>query len=142
MKKRTIAAIILATLTGLIAVACGGGGASSGNDKTIKSTTSNGLTISLVNSTGEAKSGENDIFLVFTDASGKPVDVGAASLKFHMPGMGSMAEMNDAATLTTTGTPGRYKAHINVEMDGSWEARVSYQGSQGTGQATMNVTVK
>jgi hypothetical protein len=56
--------------------------------------------------------------------------------------MGSMGEMNDAATLTTTATPGRYKAHINVEMGGTWEARMSYQGSQGNGQATMNVTVK
>jgi len=44
------------------------------------------------------------------DSSGKPVDVGAAALTFHMPQMGSMAQMNDHAALTTTDTPGVYRA--------------------------------
>src|SRR5215472_17372644 len=99
MNRRTIVVIVFASVIGLISVACGG---SASGDKTIKSTTSSGLTVTLASSTGDAKVGPNDLFLIFTDASGKPVDVGAASLKFHMPGMGSMEEMNDAATLTTT----------------------------------------
>jgi len=80
--------------------------------------------------------------LIFADESGKTVDVGAASLKFHMPAMGLMAEMNDVATLTTTDTPGRYRARVHMDMAGTWEATVNYQGPKGTGQATMNVTAK
>jgi hypothetical protein len=96
----------------------------------------------LASSTGELKKGDNDLFLIFTDSSGKPVDAGAASLKFYMPEMGSMAEMNDQATLTTTATPGRYQARVNIEVAGTWEALVSYQGPQGSGQASMTVTAK
>jgi hypothetical protein len=141
MNRKMAAVLILAIVAG-ITVACDSNGKSSTSDKTIKSTNSGGLTITLASDTGEIKSGDNDLILAFKDESGKPVDVGAASLKFHMPAMGGMAEMNDAATLTTTDTPGRYRAHIHVSMTGSWEAIVNYQGAQGTGQASMSVNVK
>jgi hypothetical protein len=59
-----------------------------------------------------------------------------------MPAMGSMAEMNDVAELTTTETPGKFRALVNIEVAGSWEAMVSFQGPRGTEQATMNVTAK
>ena len=139
MEQRTTVAIIF--IASLIISACGSGG-SPANDKTIKSATSSGLTISLASDTGGIKSGDNDLILLFADESGKPVDVGAASLKFHMPAMGSMAEMTDAATLTTTDTPGRYRARVNIEVAGTWEAMVSYQGAKGTGQATMTVNAR
>jgi len=101
------------------------------------------MTVTLASSTGEQlKNGENELTLVFTDASGKTVDVGAASLKFHMVAMGSMAEMNDGATLVTTDTPGRYRAQVTLEVAGTWEAMVAYQGPHGTGQATMSVNAK
>jgi hypothetical protein len=77
-----------------------------------------------------------------SQASGKPVDVGAASLNFHMGAMGSMAEMNDSATLTATGTPGKYPAQVNIGMAGAWEAQVKYQGAHGSGQAPMSVQAK
>jgi hypothetical protein len=100
------------------------------------------MTITLSSVSGEIKSGENDLMLSFTDASGKPADVPAASLKFHMPAMGSMAEMNDAATLTTTDTPGKFQARVDIQVAGSWEARISFQGPRGTEQAAMTVTAK
>jgi hypothetical protein len=53
-----------------------------------------------------------------------------------------MAEMNDVATLTTTDTPGKFKARINIEGGGSWEAMIIFQGSRRTEQATMSVTAK
>ena len=80
--------------------------------------------------------------LSFSGASGNPLDVPAASLKFHMPAMGSMAEMNDVATLTTTGTPGKFRAVVNLEVAGTWEAMISFQGPRGTEQATMTVNAK
>ena len=142
MNRRMAVVLILALVASVISVACDRATTSSANDKTISTAKSGGLTISLASDTGEVKSGDNDLILMFADESGKPVDVGAASLKFHMPGMGMMAEMNDAATLTTTDTPGRYRARIHVDMAGSWEAQVSYEGARGTGQASMNVTAK
>jgi hypothetical protein len=120
---------------------CGSSG-SSNNQKIIKSTRSGDITIALSSASGEIRSGENDLMLSFTDASGKPIDIPAASLKFHMPAMGSMAEMNDVATLMTTGAPGKFQARVDVEVAGSWEARISFQGPRGMEQATMSVNAK
>jgi hypothetical protein len=80
--------------------------------------------------------------LSFTDASGNAINVSAASLKFYMPAMGAMAEMNDVATLTTTNTPGKFSVRVNIEVGGSWEAMISFQGSRGTEHATMSVSAK
>jgi hypothetical protein len=142
MNARTIATLLVA-IAALITAACGGAKSdSSANEKAIKSTKSGDLTITLSSATGELKSGDNDLILSFADATGKTVDVGAASLRFHMPPMGAMAEMNDAATLTTTDTPGMYRAKVNIEVHGTWEALVNYEGPKGTGQAGMTVNAK
>lgn len=142
MREKTIIIIVAIALLALTLAACGGSAGISGSEKTIKSTQSGNLTITLASSNGQLKSGENDLLLSFTDKSDKPVDVGAVSLKFHMPAMGSMAEMNDTASLTTTNTPGKYHAKVDIEVDGTWEAMISYQGPQGTGQASMTVQAK
>jgi len=142
MTKRTTLVLVLTSVAGLIVAACGRGSGPAANEKVIKSTQVGNLTVTLSSSTGEVKSGENDLMLSFADASGKTVDVGAASLKFHMPAMGSMAEMNDVASLTTTNAAGKYRAKVNIEVDGTWEAIVSYEGPQGTGQARITVQAK
>jgi len=134
--------IITPTLPIIVALfaACGTGG--SGGEKVIKSAKAGEMTVAISSATGELKNGENDLMVTFADASGNPVDVGAASLNFHMAAMGAMAEMNDKATLTTTETPGKYRAQVNIEMAGTWEAQVKYQGSHGSGQTTMTVQAK
>jgi len=145
MRIRTTVTLIAITAILLTLAACSRSGPSnnpSGNEKTIKSTKSGDMTISLSNSSGEMRSGENEVMLSFANASAKPIDVTAASLKFHMPAMGSMAEMNDVATLTTTGTPGKFRAVVNFEVAGTWEAMISFQGPRGTEQATMTVNAK
>lgn len=142
MRQKTIITVVAIALLALTLAACGRSAGTSGSEKTIKSTQSGNLTITLASSDGQLKSGENDLLLSFTDKSGKPVDVGAVSLKFHMPAMGSMAEMNDTASLTTTNTPGKYHSKVDIEGDGTWEAMISYQGPQGTGQASMTVQAK
>lgn len=141
MKIRTIVILFAFGIPLLVLSACERSGSSIG-EKMIKSTKSGDSTISLSSASGEIKSGENDLTLSFTDASGKPVDVPAASLRFYMPAMGAMAEMNDVATLTTTDTPGKFKVRVNIEVGGSWEAMISFQGSRGTEQAAMSVTAK
>jgi nitrogen fixation protein FixH len=142
MRQKTIVTVLSIALLALTLAACGGGAGISGSEKTIKSTQAGNLTITLASSNGQLKTGENDLLLSFTDTSGKPVDVGAVSLKFHMPAMGSMAEMNDTASLTTTNTPGKYHAKVDIEVDGTWEAMIIYQGSHGTGQVSMTVQAK
>jgi len=141
MKTKAVLATMTLTLALLFVAACRSTG-SSGGEKVIKSAKAGDLTVTLASANGELKNGENELMVTFTDAAGKPVDAGAASLNFHMAAMGSMAEMNDRGTLTTTETPGKYRAQVNIEMAGTWEAQVKYQGAHGTGQATMNVQAK
>lgn len=141
MNTRTGVSILVVSIIALMTAACGGSD-STGNEKVIKSTKAGDLTITIASATGELKSGDNDLILSFADASGKTVDVGAASLRFHMPAMGSMAEMNDAASLTTTNTPGKYRAKVNIEVHGTWEAVIVYEGPKGTGQASLTVNAK
>ena len=141
MSKHIIAFSLLAALLLFIA-ACGTKSSSTDAGKVIKSAPIGNLTVSLSSSSGQIKHGGDEFFITFKDSSGKPVDVGAAALRFHMPQMGSMAEMNDSATLTTTDTPGIYRAKANIEVAGEWQARVSYEGPAGKGQTSFSVTAQ
>jgi hypothetical protein len=141
MKVRMLLTIFAIAIVSLYAAACGGSG-SSVEGKIIKSTTVDGVTVTLASNSGEVRNGENELMVSFTDASGNPVEISAASLNFHMPAMGSMAEMNDGASLTTTDTQGKFRAKSNIEMAGTWEAQIKYQGPKGSGQTSMTVNVK
>jgi YtkA-like protein len=110
--------------------------------KPIASATVNNLTATLSNSSGQLKQGDQELTLTFTDSSGKPVDVGAVSLNFHMPAMGGMAAMNDAVTLTTTVTPGVYHGQVNISMAGEWQGQLAFEGSAGKGKTTFSVTAR
>ena len=136
--------IVLTILFSLIVLAAACGGASSGGQaQMIKSAPiGKGLTVALANDTGKLKSGDQELTLSFTDASGKPVDVGAVSLNFHMPAMGSMAAMNDVATLTTTSTPGVFKGKVKIDMPGEWQAQVSFEGASGNGKTSFPLTAQ
>ncbi len=108
----------------------------------IKSASIGNLTVTLSSSSGKIKHGGDEFFITFKDSSGKPVDVGAAALTFHMPQMASMAAMNDSATLTTTDTPGVYRAKADIETAGEWQAQVSYEGPAGKGQSSFSLTAQ
>lgn len=137
--KRTIAAISMLALL-VSAAACGAGGGA--GDREIKSGKVGALTVTLANADGVLRNGEQELTVTFKDASGKAVDVGSASLNFYMPPMGTMAAMNDAATLTTTRTPGVYNAKVNIQMNGEWQAQVTYEGPAGTGKGSFPVTAQ
>ncbi len=142
MKKTGTTVFTLLLLTATLFNAACHSAATPGSDQVLKSAKSGEMTVTLSNAGGQLKRGENELLLTFADAAGQPVDVGAASLNFHMAAMGSMAEMNDRATLTTTATPGKYRAQVNVEVGGTWEAQIAWQGAHGTGKVTMNVQAK
>ena len=135
--------LVFITLTvALFFLACASGGTTSGG-KTVKSgPAGNNLTGTLSNSDGVIKKGKQTFTVTFADASGKAVDVGAASLNFFMPAMGSMAAMNNQATLTTTSTPGVYTATADIEMSGEWQAQVKYDGPAGKGSANLPITAQ
>ena len=138
MKKMMATIGVLALLT--LAAACGASGGA--GDKEIKSGKVGALTVTLANADGVLRNGEQELTVTFKDASGKGVDVGSASLNFHMPAMGTMPVMNDPATLTTTSTPGVYRAKVNLEMAGEWQAQLAYEGPAGTGKGSFPVTAQ
>jgi hypothetical protein len=139
--SKCILAFSLFVLLFLVA-ACGSKTSSVDAGKVIKSAPIGNLTVTLSSSSGQLKHGGDEFFITFKDSSGKPVDVGAAALTFHMPQMASMAAMNDAATLTTTDTSGVYRAKANIETAGEWQAQVSYEGPAGKGQTSFSVTAQ
>jgi len=140
MSKYILAFSLLVLL--LTVAACGSKTASVDTGKVIKSGPIGNLTVTLSSPSGQIKHGADEFFITFKDSSGKPVDVGAAALTFHMPQMASMPVMNDPATLTTTDTPGVYRAKASIEMAGEWQAQVSFEGSAGKGQTSFSVTAK
>lgn len=145
MKRSLIAITVLAAVVVLLASACGSKpstdvGVQTG--KVIKAVPLGNLTATLSNDSGTLKHGNQELLLTFTDASGKPVDVGAISLSFHMPQMGSMAAMTNSVTFTTTNTPGVYRGKVDVEVGGEWQGQLAYEGPAGTGKATFSVTAQ
>jgi hypothetical protein len=140
MSKSILAFSLLGLL--VLITACGSQTSSVETGKVIKSAPVGSLTVALSNSSGQIKHGGDEFFITFKDSSGKSVDVGAAALTFHMPQMASMAAMNDTATLTTTDTPGVYRAKANIEVAGEWQAQVSYEGPAGKGQTSFSVTAQ
>ncbi len=139
--KKTVLALSLSALLLLLAAACG----SKSNDagKVIKSApVGNNLTVELSNEDGVLRHGDEEFTLAFKDSSGKYVDVGSVALTFHMPAMGTMAVMNDAATFTTTGTPGVYRGKANIEMSGEWQAQIAYEGPAGQGKTSFPVSAQ
>ena len=136
--KKIIFFIALISVS-LFSFACGSGSAPAAGGKTVKTATVNNLTVTLATGDGVIRDGNNNFTLTFTDASGKPVDVGAASVNFYMPAMGSMAAMNDAATLTTSDTPGVYKGKANLQMGGEWQAQIAWEGAAGKGKTSFPI---
>ena len=138
MKKMMATIGVLALL--VTAAACGAGGGA--GDKEIKSGKVGAMTVTFANSDGVLRNGEQELTVTFKDASGKAVDVGAASLNFYMPAMGTMPVMNDPATLTTTTMPGVYRGKVKLEMPGEWQAQVAYEGPAGNGKGSFPVTAQ
>ena len=140
MSKYILAFSLLVLLS--LAAACGSKSSSVDTSKVIKSAPVGNLSVTLSSSSGQLKHGGDEFLVTFKDSSGRPVDVGAAALTLHMPQMGSMAQMNDHAALTTTDTPGIYRAKAEIEVAGEWQAQISFEGPAGKGQTSFSVTAQ
>jgi hypothetical protein len=102
----------------------------------------NGLKVSINSRDGVLRDGPNRLYLIFRDSNGDFVDVESASLNFHMPAMGTMPVMNDAATLTTTKEPGVYDARVKLQMGGEWLAQIAYEGKAGKGKVILPMSAQ
>ena len=148
--RKTVLLIGSIALFALIvfAAACGSGTPKFAADnpipgKAIKSgSAGNNLTATISNADGKLKKGSQEFMLTFTDAAGMAVDVGSVALNYRMAAMGSMAEMNNGAAFTTTGTPGVYKGKVDIEMAGEWQAQITYEGPVGKGSFVLPVNAK
>lgn len=146
--RKTILFICTITLSAFVALATAcsssnSGGSTAAAGKTIATgPAGNNLTATLANADGVLKKGNQEFSLTFTDASGKPVDVGSAALNFRMAAMGGMSEMNSGATFTTTGTPGVYQGKASIDMAGEWKAQITYEGAAGKGSFTLPIVAK
>lgn len=138
---------VIATLlfpVGLLVAGCRSGreGSNATAGQVVKAVKVENLTATLTIASGQLKQGDQELTLAFTDASGRTVDVGAVSLVFHMPAMGSMAAMNESVTFTTSGTPGVYRGKVNIAMGGEWQGQLAYEGPAGKGKSTFSVTTR
>lgn len=150
--RKLILLTVYTALFGLIvlAAACGSSVEPTAENpvqgKVIKSAPiGDGLTVTLSNDTGKLKNGAQELMLSFTDSSGKAVAAGkvnAAAINFYMPAMGSMAAMNNAATLSTTSVPGVFRGKVTIEMPGEWQAQISYEGTSGNGKTSIPLTAQ
>ncbi len=139
MKKLTFMLILVAF--SILFVACNSGGTAT-SGKVVKETTANNLKITLSTADGVIRDGKNEFTLAFTDASGNPSEMDAVAVNFHMPAMGTMAVMNDPATITTSGSPGIYKGAVNLQMAGEWQTQVTYEGAAGKGKAVLPIVAQ
>jgi predicted small lipoprotein YifL len=140
MKKLLVATLVVAAA--LAAAACGSAGPVEQGKEVKSAPAGNNLTAVISSADGALRQGDQEFVLAFKDAAGKTVDVGAASLNFYMPTMGTMPAMNDPATLTTTATPGVYRCKVKFDTAGDWQGQLAYQGSAGSGKVTIPVTVQ
>lgn len=133
--------ILIMALLGIL-TACSSGTESAPTGAVIATSKAGELTVTLRNARGELREGENEFTLEFANAAGQTVDVGAITLFFDMPAMGSMPYMKNDASLTTTGTPGVYRGQTRLEMKGTWQTKLSFKGPAGEGQTTFTINAK
>lgn len=140
--KKIVITLILAVFS-VFAIACNSGGDNSAaGGKVVKTHTADNLKITLLSDDGVIKNGKEEFTIVFADASGNPARIDAASVNFYMPAMGTMAVMNDAATLTSTATPGVFKGAVDLEMAGEWQVQIAYEGADGKGKTSFPITAR
>ncbi|MCI0534342.1 MAG: efflux RND transporter permease subunit, partial [Verrucomicrobiales bacterium] len=99
------------------------------------------LTVNFIHPKGQLERARNEILIEFRDAaSGDLVDVGTVrfDLDMNMPGM----VMHSSSTITSAGSPGRYRAEVKPDMGGDWTAMLRYEGPRGTGSVSFSVNVK
>jgi Cu(I)/Ag(I) efflux system membrane protein CusA/SilA len=100
----------------------------------------NDLTVNFIEREGRLHEGRNELLIEFRDRNGQLVDVGQVKfdLDMSMPGM----HMHSGATIEQTPSPGRYLAQLKIDMAGDWNAKISFNGPQGKGEANFPLNTR
>jgi hypothetical protein len=126
----------------LLIVGAFGGPAWGADLKTIHTTTSKDVIVTLLSESGQWTPGPNSFVLEFVSAKTKqPLDVGKVTLSTGMA-MPGMAAMKKSATVTADKTPGRYLTKISFPDVGTREVTVTWDGPAGKGSAGFSVNVR
>ena len=94
--------------------------------------TVNGITIEM---RGEFRMPSSEMQIEFKDAQGQSVDVGTVKLALDM-NMGGMM-MHGSADVSGAG--GHYVMKAKPQMRGGWQAKITFNGPKGNGEATFNL---
>ena len=102
--------------------------------------TVNGLTVNFIEREGQLHEGNNELLIEFRDRNGELVDVGQVKfdLDMSMPGM----HMHSGSRIEQTKTPGRYLARLKIDMGGDWNAKISFNGPRGKGEANFPLSTR
>jgi hypothetical protein len=100
-----------------------------------------GLSVVLMNDTGDFKQGQNEFVVQFQNQQGQPVDVGDVQLGSSMS-MPSMAPMSGDSEITPTGRTGTYRVKSNFAMSGAWHFTIAWNGDHGQGHTAFNSNVR
>jgi hypothetical protein len=110
--------------------------------KTIQTHKTQDIVITLESASGQWTEGKNTFVVAFSSPeTGKPVDVGQATLSTSMP-MPGMAPMLAGAALTPDAVPGRYVGTIRFPDRGARQVTVTWDGPAGQGSARFSVPVR
>ncbi len=145
--KRTIDRQMMALMAiGVMALMTGCSGGKSNSEvvagKTITSIKGHNITATMSNARGNFTEGANDFVLDFKDDGGSTVDVGAITLYFDMPAMGSMPYMKSDAVVTTTAKPGVFRGTVSLEMKGTWRGKMLYVGPEGQSEMIFAINAQ
>src|SRR5579859_6740657 len=82
----------------------------------------------------------NTLVIDVRDPSAKPVEDAAIDVTYDMPPMGAMAEMKGGARVEHE-KEGRYRAHFDLPMNGTWTLRVDVHAPSGSVSQRFSLTV-
>lgn len=128
--------VLVLVLNARLEVAC------SADLKTIQTHKTTDMVITLESTSGQWTQGKNTFAMAFSSPeTGKPIDVGQATLSTSMP-MPGMAPMLAGAELTRDAAPGRYVGTISFPDRGARQVTVDWDGPAGKGSARFSVPVR
>lgn len=140
--KLDIKTSILATAVAALLLAACQSGVDPVEMQEIAYQTEGDMRIALLSETGGLSQGHNQFRVGFRSAeNGQPVDAGTVTVGSSMA-MPAMAPMVAPIELTATGETGQYALEGEFAMSGAWQFEIRWDGPEGQGATSFNVSVR
>lgn len=130
--KRNLVLLVLALISMLVLVACGGSGREG------SSTTTEGLQVTLQTNPAQPELGPVELIVDVKDEDGQAVDGATVTLKADMIGH-SMGDLSGQATGQANG---RYAIGANLSMAGEWQIDVQVKTAEEEAQRSFRIMVR